>query len=149
VPVGVFADQPALFVATVAKTVGLSWIQLHGKESPEVCAALSGRFSVIKAIAVDDKFDGSILERYRAHVAAFLFDSKTPGAGKTFDWAKLKGAPFAKPWFVAGGLTSENVADAIRTFHPNGVDTASGVETAGAQDPAKIQAFVKAAKGTL
>ncbi len=86
------------------------------------------RIPIISAISVRDASDltlASLLEEISAHV---LFDAKTPGSGKPFDWRLLKNLPLKKKWFLAGGLTPENVAEAIRITHAPMVDVSSGIE---------------------
>ena len=82
-----------------------------------------------------------------------MFDAKTPadasrpgGMGKAFDWRLLAGRDWRRPWILSGGLTADNVGQAIRNVRPWAVDVSSGVETDGAKDAAKIHAFVQAAK---
>ena len=75
-----------------------------------------------------------------------LFDAPVAGSGQTFDWQKLETKNFTKPFFIAGGLTVDNVADAIRFFHPYAVDISSGVETNGKKDQEKIKRFIERVK---
>ena len=75
-----------------------------------------------------------------------LFDAPVAGSGQTFDWQKLESQNFTKPFFIAGGLTVDNVADAIRFFHPYAVDVSSGVETNGIKDQEKIKRFIERVK---
>jgi phosphoribosylanthranilate isomerase len=140
--VGVFADEDEDTVRRIADLCGLDALQLHGGEPPEVCA----RFDrpVIKAIKVrgPESLDG--LGRYR--VAAFLLDAHVPGemggTGRRFDWSLARRAAAAGPVILSGGLTPDNVDAAIRAASPYAVDVASGVETNGQKDPAKIRAFI-------
>jgi|SRR5579875_348428 phosphoribosylanthranilate isomerase len=140
--VGVFVDEDPETVEEIADLVGLDVLQFHGRESPEYC----DRFDrpVIKAIPV--RGPGSLrgLEHY--HVAAWLLDAHVPGhvggTGHTFDWALAKEVREVGPVIISGGLTPENVIDAIRAATPFAVDVASGVETNGEKDPAKIREFV-------
>lgn len=140
--VGVFANQPREEIETIARHAGLDVIQLHGEESPDEVAAM--RLPVIKAFRV-----GSELSEPVGYGAArwYLFDSADEsgqgGTGKRFDWNLLKELAEDKPFFLAGGLTPGNVAEAIRTVHPFAVDVASGVEFApGIKDHEKIRAFI-------
>lgn len=136
------------------KAVG---VQLHGKETPEDVAAfkqLAPHAAVVKAIGIATRQD---LEQARAFAAAdmFLLDAKPPpgadregGHGKPFDWSILQGFDPGKPWVLSGGLTPENVAEAIRVSGAKAVDVSSGVEARpGVKDPAKVAAFIRAAKG--
>jgi len=140
--VGVFADEEADLIRKIASTCGLDALQLHGEESPEFC----GQFDrpVIKGIKIRDAASLKQLERY--HVAAFILDTLVPGemggTGRTFDWSLARAARAAGPVILSGGLTPENVADALRAAEPYAVDVASGVETNGEKDPAKIRAFI-------
>lgn len=142
--VGVFVDEDPEKVRQIAALVGLDALQLHGAETPDVCAAFD--LPVIKSIKVRGPESLADLGRYR--VAAFLLDTHVPGAaapggsGRTFDWSLAARAPEAGPVILSGGLTPENVEEAIRQARPYAVDVASGVETDGAKDPAKIRAFV-------
>lgn len=140
--VGVFADEDAATISAIADLCGLDALQLHGTESPEFCRQF-GR-PVIKSIKVRGPHSLEDLGRYR--VSAFLLDAHVPGemggTGRTFDWALAARAAAAGPVILSGGLTPENVTAAIRAAAPYAVDVASGVETGGEKDPAKIRAFV-------
>lgn len=142
--VGVFVDEDPEKVRQIAALVGLDALQLHGAETPDVCAAFD--LPVIKSIKVRGPESLADLGRYR--VAAFLLDTHVPGAaapggsGQTFDWSLAARAREAGPVILSGGLTPENVEEAIRQARPYAVDVASGVETDGEKDPAKIRAFV-------
>jgi len=146
--VGVFVDPAAEEVDTIARTCRLTALQFHGSESPDFC----GRFAlpVIKAFRVANKSSLDQLPRY--HTSAWLLDSavagRLGGTGEKFDWPLARdAAKFGRPIILAGGLTPENVGDAIRLAHPHGVDVSSGVEGApGKKDAAKIGAFVGAAR---
>ena len=131
-------------------------VQLHGKETPadvEAFKALAPRVAVVKAIGVSARQD---LEQVTAFKAAdmFLLDAKPPpgadregGHGRPFDWSILQGFDPGKPWVLSGGLTPENVAEAIRISGAKAVDVSSGVEARpGVKDPAKVKAFIEAAK---
>jgi len=140
--VGVFADEEAETIRKIADLCGLDVLQLHGAESPEFCRQFDR--PVIKSIKVrgPESLDG--LARYG--VAAFLLDTHVPGemggTGRPFDWSLAARAKAAGPLILSGGLTPENVGDAIRAAVPYAVDVATGVETGGQKDPAKIRAFV-------
>jgi phosphoribosylanthranilate isomerase len=128
------------------------FLQLHGRETPERVSDLRARFGkpVIKAIAVADASDVAIASKYERVADMLLFDAKVSGSasrpgghGNAFDWQLLRGRTFRRPWLLAGGLTVENVARAIRAAEPNGVDVSSGVETApGVKDSEMIRAFI-------
>jgi phosphoribosylanthranilate isomerase len=125
-------------------------LQLHGEESRAFCEGLVNcRKPVLKAVRLKTI---ELLERVRSYpVFGFLIDSyregELGGTGERFDWALLKRAKFERPLIVAGGLTPENVADAVRELRPYAVDVASGVENReGFKDKKKMQAFVLAAR---
>lgn len=132
-------------------------LQLHGHESPERVAAIKARFGlpVMKAIGVASADDLRDMKAYEAVSDRILFDAKPPkdaahpgGNGLAFDWSLLTGLDLSIPSMVSGGLDPANVAEALRRTKAQGVDVSSGVETApGQKDPAKITAFVRAAKG--
>ncbi len=148
--VGVFVDEDDGVVRDIAGHVGLDWIQLHGRESPEYCRSLGRR--IIKALRVKDHSSLSVLADYRGAVQAFLLDTYRPGTpggtGETFDWDLARQAGEYGPIILAGGLTAENVAAAIRAARPQGVDVASGVEAApGRKDPEKLRDFLAAIRG--
>jgi len=146
--VGVFRDQEAAFIAATAEAAGLAWVQLHGEEPPSFCAALGGAERVIKAIQVADRVDWELVRAY-APVARILFDAGG-GSGRSFPWELLRQPPWPLPFWLAGGLTPGNVAQAIAACAPAGVDVSSGVESApGRKDPAKVRAFLAAVKGGL
>ena len=142
--VGVFVDEDPEKIREIASLVGLDALQLHGAETPEVCAAFD--LPVIKSVKVRGAESLAGLERYR--VAGFLLDTHVPGAaapggsGRTFDWSLAARARDAGPIVLSGGLTPGNVEEAIRQARPYAVDVASGVETDGEKDPDKIRAFV-------
>jgi phosphoribosylanthranilate isomerase len=146
VPVGVFVDPTADELAEAVRVSGVRTVQLHGDESPELCA--TSPVPVVKGIRVRDSHSLAQLATYE--VAGFLLDSATPGyggSGTPFDWALAAEAAAAVPLWLAGGLTPENVADAVQRVRPHGVDVASGVESApGVKDLAKMEAFIRNAK---
>jgi phosphoribosylanthranilate isomerase len=145
--VGVFVDESPSRVNAIAARLGLSAVQLHGRESRRDCAAC--RLPVIKSIPVTGPVDAASLAGY--DVAAFLFDSSTAGrggSGITFDWGCVAGLALARPVVLAGGLTPANVAVAIAAVSPAAVDVASGVEESpGVKDHEAMAAFIAAAKG--
>ncbi len=126
-------------------------LQLHGEESKEFCESLvKCRKPVVKAVRLTSI---ELLERVRGYpVFGFLIDGYRKGSfggtGERFDWTLLKGVKFEKPLIVAGGLTPENVAEAVREMRPYAVDVASGVENRkGFKDKKKMEEFVLAARG--
>ncbi|WP_245963150.1 phosphoribosylanthranilate isomerase [Thermodesulfitimonas autotrophica] len=149
VPVGVFVDAPLEAVKEIAAYCGLGAVQLHGAEPPGYCQALREiGFRVIKGFRVKGPEDLAGLAGYR--VDALLLDTFVPGVaggtGKAFDWGLLAGKVFPVPLVLAGGLTPENVAEAVRRVRPYAVDVSSGVETGGRKDPARIRLFIQRAK---
>lgn len=145
--VGVFKDQRAEEIIAHARELKLDYVQLHGSESADFCAELATTSPpLIKALA--PPFDQRAIDAYAPSVAMFLFDGATAGSGRTFDWSLLEFLAVPRPFLIAGGLSAANVRAAIDAVHPWGVDTASGVERAGAQDAGSIRAFVKEAKRT-
>ena len=156
--VGVFVDASARDVAETFDRVGLDWIQLHGDEPPELLADLGER-PVIKAFACRAGGLAPVEEYLRqcralGHLPrAVLIDAyalgKAGGTGKVVDWDRLidwRETLGGVPLVLAGGLTPENVSQAIATVRPRGVDTASGVEASpGQKDAVKVAAFVVAA----
>jgi len=145
-PVGVFVDQVEEELRAIAAVTGIQVLQLHGDESPELCARLP--FPVVKSVPADRASD---LDRLRAYdVQAFLVDTPSPGhggSGRPFDWSLAAGVATVAPVLLAGGLTPENVADAIRAVRPWAVDVASGVESSpGVKDADRMARFVSAAR---
>lgn len=137
--------------------VPLDMLQLHGAESPERVAELRDRtgLPVMKAVGVATEHDLPRLADYADAADQILVDAKpAPGAdlpggnGLAFDWRLLEGRRWTGPWMLAGGLTPETVAEAVRLTGARQVDVSSGVERApGAKDPARIARFVAAAQG--
>ena len=148
--VGVFVDEDAATVKDLAARVGLDWLQLHGRETPEYCRALGRR--VIKGFRIEDEKSLADLAAYRGAIQALLLDTykkgHVGGTGETFNWDLARQANKYGPIILAGGLTPENVARAIAAAQPQAVDVASGVEAGpGKKDPAKLRAFFAAVKG--
>jgi phosphoribosylanthranilate isomerase len=153
--IGVFINSPAAEIASIVSEVGLTGIQMHGEEfPPEVYTYLPkdrrDQMRKIKTLQVRDgfalRFDG--YANAPGVVDAWLLDSGA-GSGKVFDWqaarAHLDG--WQERFIVAGGLTPENVGEAVRLFTPWGVDVVTGVEREpGRKDPEKLQAFVRAVR---
>jgi phosphoribosylanthranilate isomerase len=148
--VGVFVDAELDVVNRLAGLVGLDWVQLHGQETPEYCLGTEHR--VIKAIRLKDQESLASVAPYRNTVQAFLLDTYRAdlvgGTGETFDWSLARQAQKYGPIILAGGLTPENVAQAIEAARPQAVDVASGVESSpGKKDPEKLRAFFAAVRG--
>ncbi|MGA7562715.1 MAG: phosphoribosylanthranilate isomerase [Desulfobaccales bacterium] len=142
--VGVFVDEEAAVVRELAASLGLDWVQLHGRESPEYCKSLGRR--VLKGFRIENESSLGALAAYRGAVQSFLLDTykagQAGGTGETFDWKLARRAQHFGPVVLAGGLTPANVARAIEVARLQAVDVASGVEAApGKKDPEKLRAF--------
>jgi phosphoribosylanthranilate isomerase len=152
--VGVFVDETAETVAAAAREAHLSAVQLHGAETPSYLSQLRALCParLIKAFRVRSPEDAVRIGAYRHCCDAFLLDAFVPGAaggtGKTFDWElALPAMEHQVPVILAGGLTPENVADAIRLVRPFAVDVSSGVEASpGRKDPRRVRAFLAAVR---
>jgi phosphoribosylanthranilate isomerase len=147
--VGVFVNEDAEGVARIASEACVATVQLHGDETPEFCAGLRG-FSVIKALRVGENFrveDAVEFETDAVLLDAFVEDFRG-GTGRTFDWAIAKRTREVVPKLVlAGGLTPENVAAAIKSVRPYAVDVCSGVEIApGRKSFQLMRRFVEAVR---
>lgn len=133
-------------------------LQLHGRETVARVRDIKQKFRlpVMKALAVETAADLAVLPGYAAVCDRILFDAKAPkdatrpgGLGTPFDWHLLAGLALALPFMVSGGLTADNVAEALRITRAGGVDISSGVERApGIKNPDMIRAFVRAARAT-
>ncbi|MDO9708892.1 phosphoribosylanthranilate isomerase [Paracraurococcus lichenis] len=155
--VGLFVDPDDALLEAVLAAVPLDLIQLHGEETPARAAAIRAHFGrpVMKALGVAVPADLVRLAEYAPAVDRFLLDAKPPpgaslpgGNAAAFDWRLVAGQPIPRPWLLAGGLTPETVGEALRQSGAPGVDVSSGVEQArGVKDPARIAAFVAAARG--
>jgi phosphoribosylanthranilate isomerase len=141
--VALFVNADAAQVAQVLQRVRPAMLQFHGEETPEFCAQFGTPF--VKACRVKPGVDALEYLRPYSRAAAWLFDSYVPeygGVGERFDWSLLPAA-HERPVIVSGGLSRENVAEAIRRVRPWGVDVSSGVESAkGVKDAGKIAAFI-------
>lgn len=148
------ADDASLDALLVAAPIDV--LQLHGHESPERVAEVKARYGlpVMKAVGVADAADLDALDSYLSVADQILLDAKPPkgaelpgGNGLAFDWRLIEGREWSKPWMLAGGLTPDTVAEAIRLTGARQVDVSSGVESApGVKDPARIKAFIQAAQ---
>ena len=143
--VGVFRNESRERVVDLVLTNGLGAAQLHGNETPAEVEWVADRVpTVIKAVAAGSE------QASRAHefdVPTILVDAIQPGAGETFDWSLAESLPDDKRILLAGGLNPDNVAAAIETVRPWGVDVASGVEReAGRKDPSALRQFIQNAK---
>ncbi len=146
-PVGVFVNQEPTEVLHLCALSRVTVVQLHGDEEPRDCAGHV--MPVIKAFRLSGPADLVPIPRYH-RAAAVLLDAPGEGyggSGQTFDWALARQATGGKPILLAGGLTPDNVAAAVRAVRPWAVDVASGVESApGIKDHDKLARFIRAAK---
>ena len=148
--VGVFVDRPIKEVVELVDFCHLSHVQLHGKEDPEYCEQLSGlcNCTLLKAFRVgpqsvaadftpyDDVVKGYLLDTYKKGIAG--------GTGESFDWQMIDNLYLQRPIILAGGLTPDNVYEAVKTVHPFAVDINSGVEKEpGKKDHAKLRELVE------
>jgi len=155
--VGLFVDPDDALLDQVLTQLRLDVVQLHGSETPERVEYIRQEYGVpvMKVIPVSCAEDLAQAELYADVADMLLFDAKPPkdatlpgGNAAAFDWTILKGFKSKLPWMLAGGLTPDNVAEAIKVTGAKAVDVSSGVESApGVKDADKIRAFVKAAKG--
>ncbi len=140
-PVGVFANEKAENVIEMCAYCGIQTVQLHGDEPPQYLSLLS-HLKRIKAIRIGDESDLKQLSRYTCE--AFLLDAAVPdllgGTGKTFNWEWAHQAAQQGPIILAGGLTPQNVGEAIQIAQPYAVDVASGVESAPGQKSRALMA---------
>jgi phosphoribosylanthranilate isomerase len=154
--VAVVADATDETMAGIIAAATPDFLQLHGRETPTRVAQVRARFGlpVIRAMAIADATDFANAAAYEEAADMMMYDAKAPdgaprpgGHGVAFDWQLLRGRSFARPWLLAGGLSAENVARAIRSSGAPGVDVSSGVETApGVKSPEKIADFVARAR---
>ena len=146
--VGVFVNAPVEAVLEAMGRCHLNLLQFHGDEPPEFC--LQFGLMSMKAFRVCDESVLSELPRYATD--AWLLDAYSPaslgGTGETFNWdLAIRASRLGRPIFLAGGLTPENVAEAVARVRPLGVDVSSGVEAApGRKDHTKVRAFIQAAR---
>ena len=143
---GVFVDEPVEHVAELANGGVIDMVQLHGHESNDYIMQLrklSDGIKIIKAVRVRSAEDIKKAEEYCSdYLLLDAYSGKSAGGnGETFDWSMIK--DIRKPYFLAGGLCSENVKEAVEMLHPFAVDVSSGVETEGNKDTGKIKAFMK------
>lgn len=141
--VGVFVNEDAARINEIIKITGISTVQLHGDEEAEFVAQLDA-VKIIKAFRVGEAFDVGVLKSFPAD--AFLLDAKVKGeyggTGQRFDWRIAAEAQKLTPIVLAGGLTAENIAEAITTVRPFAIDVCSGVEAApGRKDLRKMREF--------
>jgi len=148
--VGVFVNEASpKLVQNIANESGINALQLHGDESPDYCNELADQY-LIKALAVSHDFDTQVIERYQ--VDAIMLDTKHKtlrgGTGRVFDWSIAQEVSKIVPkLYLAGGLSPENVAEAIETVRPYAVDACSSLEDRpGIKNHDRVRAFVTAVK---
>lgn len=143
--VGVFRDEAPQRVVDIVQAAGLRGAQLHGREASDDAQWIRRRIPwVMQAFAAGD---ARVAGAAAWGADAILLDAPSPGSGQVFDWAFASEVPTSQRLVVAGGLTPDNVAAAIATTRPWGVDVVSGVERSpGHKDPVKLRAFVAAAR---
>lgn len=149
VTIGVFVNEKTKRLEEVTNLSGIDVVQLHGDEPPEMCD-ISRR--VIKAIRVKSVESLETLKNYKDRVSTFLLDTFRPdsvgGTGQIFDWDIAQKAKQFGRIILAGGLTPDNIAEAIKRVRPYGVDVSSGVESkVGKKDHKKMKLFIERAKG--
>ncbi|KAA0597862.1 phosphoribosylanthranilate isomerase [Azospirillum lipoferum] len=153
--VGLFVDPDDEFLEHVTGQVPLDLIQLHGSETPRRIAEIKARYAlpVMKAVKIGGPEDLTAALEAAEVADRLLFDAKPPakvsalpgGNGIAFDWTILAGRRWPRPWMLSGGLTVENVAEAVRVTGAAEVDVSSGVEDRpGHKDPALVRAFLSA-----
>lgn len=157
--VALVVDESDDALGAIAGRIKPDFFQLHGKEPPRRVAEIVARFGIpaIKALALSEPADLPQVTAYEKMTEMFLFDAapaadatRPGGHGAAFDWRMLKDQDIRRPWFLAGGLTPENVARAIEVSGASHVDVSSGVESApGIKSDARIAEFVAAAKGKV
>ena len=152
--VGLLVDDPDERIAEILARVSLDMLQLHGKETPSRVDDIRRRFAlpVMKVVKIAEAADLAVADRYVGHADWLLFDAKPPpqmtgalpgGNALSFDWQLLAGRSWPSPWMLSGGLTRDNLAEAVRISGTRVVDVSSGVESQpGQKDPEKIAAFL-------
>lgn len=156
---GVFVDAPLLTMVQVAQTTGLTVLQLHGEETPATCQLLRDALAyaglpevvLVKALRIHSAEALETALAYRPHVDRLLLDAYHPtvlgGTGHTLDWQSLQTFSPGCPWYLAGGLTPENILTALSLLNPSGIDLSSGVERSpGDKDLAKVSALFEQLK---
>ncbi|SHG87077.1 phosphoribosylanthranilate isomerase [Marivita hallyeonensis] len=154
--VALVVDADDGLLSQITDTVPIDMLQLHGSESPERVSDVRSRFGlpVMKAVGVAEAEDVAALDVYSEVADQILVDAKPPknanlpgGNGVAFDWRLISARRWSKPWMLAGGLTPENVAEALALTGARQVDVSSGVEAApGQKDAEKIRNFIAATR---
>jgi phosphoribosylanthranilate isomerase len=149
--VGVFVNEESNCVKSIAHEAGIHALQLHGDESPSYCRELAADYYVIKVFAVSDSFNIQIPNEYE--VEAIMLDTKhntlRGGTGRVFEWSVAQQLSQTIPkLFLAGGLSLENIENAIKTVHPFAVDACSALEDSpGKKNAERMRLFVNTVRG--
>lgn len=154
--VGVFVNADDGLIQSAVDALGLTWLQLHGKESPDEVARLKvlTGLQVMKAVGVSEVADVAMAKDYFSIADAMLFDAKPPkgsilpgGNAVSFPWSIMQDTDVPEKWMLAGGLTPDNLAEAVKLSQARILDVSSGVESApGVKSKSLIEAFLRAAK---
>lgn len=147
-PVGVFVNEPEDVMVRLAEQGIIRMIQLHGQETPELVERLHDRLPSVPVIRAVRMEPGHRLDEWQQSAADYLLlDAGAGGTGTMFDHGLLEGlGHLTKPWFLAGGMNPGNAAEAVRRFHPFGIDVSSGVETDGKKDERKIESMIRSVR---
>lgn len=142
--IGVFTDQPLELMADLAKTGVIDGIQLHGNQEEADIKTLRTMTAVpiFRAFKVQSADD---IEKAKASSADYILLDAGAGEGRSFDWSLLEAMD--KDYILAGGLSPDNIQEALEKLHPFGVDVSSGIETDKRKDPEKMEAFCKIVRG--
>lgn len=146
--VGVFVNESVDRVLQLAQQHQLDFAQLHGDEPIHICETLKKKINVIKVFRVDEHFDFNKTREFEGLTDFFMFDTKTVdygGSGKSFDWSLLEKYNFSTPFFLSGGLSVDNIKQALDLQHTNlfGIDVNSGIEESpGMKDLHKLYSLV-------
>lgn len=142
--VGIFRDEAPARVVELTNHAGLRAAQLHGRETAEETQWVRERVALV--IKVFPGGDPALAKAASYGADVVMLDSASPGSGQVFDWSLAEGAPSGLRILLAGGLTPDNVGEAIERVRPWGVDVASGVESSpGVKDASKVRRFIRAA----
>jgi phosphoribosylanthranilate isomerase len=145
ITVGVFRDHDAKSVARIMREVGLRGAQLHGRETATEVDTITAEVGWVMKAVVAGSRDAETCDRYRTDL--ILVDSAQPGSGESYDWSIFASMPKGVRYVVSGGLTPENVKEAISMTSPYGVDVSTGVEREpGRKDATKVRRFVQNAQ---
>jgi phosphoribosylanthranilate isomerase len=150
--VGVFLDASMAEISKIVQSTGLNCVQLHGSESPEFCRVFKSTIpnvKLIKALRIRSQEILAQVDDYCAWVDIILLDAYDPnlagGTGKTINWEMLKDFQSSCPWWLAGGLSPDNVAIALQHLQPDGIDVSSGVEISpGNKDSDRVRQLLAA-----